>query len=186
MFDNEITIVKIESETQPGAVDDRTVKTQFPELDLKMTIRHGGKMIDAETHVTDLDPEKLGEQEEGLGVPRLLPALLRDADVAGHRPRHGDTDPGHDDGDQVAGLAAEHARGQPQVVHTEVYVPELELGLEQLQPPPDGAESELGLAEEQRHDPGQEPGKESVGQEPGGDQEDEEPYQQHPDRCEVT
>ena len=143
-------------------------------------------MIDAETQVTDLDPEELSEQEECLGVPRLLPALLRDADVTRHRPRHGDADPRHDDGDQVTGLATEHTRGQPQVVHTEVNVPELELGLKQLQPPPDGAEPELGLAEEQRHDPGQEPGQESVGQEPGGDQEDEEPCDQHPDRCEVT
>ena len=38
MFDNEITIVHIEGETQPGAVDDRAVKTQLTELDLKMTI----------------------------------------------------------------------------------------------------------------------------------------------------
>ena len=143
-------------------------------------------MTDAQTHVTYLDPEELGEQKEGLGVPRLLPALLRYADVARHRPRHGDADPRHDDGDQVAGLATEHTRGQPQVVHTEVNVPELELRLKQLQPPPDGAKPELGLAEEQRHDPGQEPGQESVGQEPGGDQEDEEPCQQHPDRCELT
>ena len=106
-------------------------------------------MIDPNTHVTYLDPEELGEQEECLGVPRLLPVLLRDAVVTGPRPRHGHSDPRHDNGDQVTGLAAEHTRGQPQVVHAEVNVTELKLRLEQLQPPPDGTESELSITEEQ-------------------------------------
>ena len=186
MFDNEVTIVQVEGETELGAVDDRAVEAELPKLDLKMTVRHGGKMIDPNTHVTYLDPEELGEQEECLGVPRLVPAALRDDVISGPLPLHGHGDPCHDDGDQVAGLAAEHTRGQPQVVHAEVNVPKLELGLEQLQPPPDGAESELGVAEEQRHDPGQKPGQQPVGQEPGGDQEHEEPGQQHPDRCKLT
>ena len=108
-------------------------------------------MIDAETQVTDLDPEELSEKEECLGVSRLLPVLLRDAVITGPRPRHGHGDPRHDDGDQVTGLAAEHTRVQPQVVHAKVNVTELKLRLEQLQPPPDGTESELSIIEEQRH-----------------------------------
>ena len=154
MFDNETPIIKIEGETQFGSVDDRAVKTQLSELDLQMTVRHGGKMIDAETQISDLDPEELSEQEECLGVPRLLPSLLRDGVVTGPRPRHSHAHPRHDDGDQVTRLAAEHTRGQPQVVHAEVNVAELELRLEQLKPPSYGTESELGLAEEQRHHPG--------------------------------
>ena len=186
MFDNKIAIVQVEGETELGAMDDRAVEAQLPELDHEMTVRHGGKMIDSNTHVTYLDPEELGEKEECLGVPRLVAVALRDAVVAGPLPLQGHADPRHDDGDQVAGLAAEHTRGQPQVVHAEVNVPELELGLEQLQPPPDGAEPELGVVEEQRHDPGQEPGQQPVGQEPGGDEKHEEPGQQHPDRCKLT
>ena len=58
-------------------------------------------MIDAETQVTDLDPEELSEQEECLGVPRLLPVLLRNAAVRGPRPRHSDANSRHDDGYQV-------------------------------------------------------------------------------------
>ena len=84
------------------------------------------------------------------------------------------TDSSSYDSDEVTSLAAEDAGGESDVGDVDIKVLDPEPGLEQQQ-----QQSELGILQEEREDPGEEVGKKTTGEEPYCYQRNKDPGKPH-------
>ena len=176
--DDEAALVEVEGEAELGPVDDRTVQPQLSQLEDQLTVRHGGQPAHSDLHISQLNTEELGQQQERLdvlGLPSIHLVYFLGWRVVQHRQIH----PSGYDGDQVTGLAAEDAGGESEIVDMKVDILDLKSGLKQLETSPDTAQTEGRLAEEERDNPGYDPGQEPTGEQPAGEEDHQEPGVPH-------
>ena len=176
--DDEAALVEVEGEAELGPVDDRTVQPQLSQLEDQLTVRQGGQPAHSDLHISQLNTEELGQQQQRfdvLGLPSIHLVYFLDWRVVQDRQIH----PSGYDGDQVTGLAAEDAGGESEIVDMKVDILDLKSGLKQLETSPDTTQTEGRLAEEERDDPGYDPGQEPTGEQPTGEKDHQEPGVPH-------